>query len=182
MPAPWFTCPPRCAVACPRSRDCLAHQGYCFPSLIVFSRGIPGNHSTQRGSASSEFFAMRLRSLNNRLCVCRCPETRGWPELLVLYWMMSPTTAGWTTGRILLVCPAALSCVRFPLRQVCRLAVGDSRHGSAQGESVTEAAVAVGYDSVSAFIEMFRKMLGTTPQMYFRSKQETVPKYAVRRI
>jgi AraC-like DNA-binding protein len=46
----------------------------------------------------------------------------------------------------------------------------------AQGESVTEAAVAVGYDSVSAFIEMFRKMLGTTPQMYFRSKQETVPK------
>ena len=46
----------------------------------------------------------------------------------------------------------------------------------AQGKSVTEAAVAVGYDSVSAFIEMFRKMLGTTPQMYFRSKQEPVPK------
>jgi len=38
----------------------------------------------------------------------------------------------------------------------------------AQGKSVTEAAVTVGYDSVSAFIEMFRKMLGTTPQMYFR--------------
>jgi AraC-like protein len=49
--------------------------------------------------------------------------------LHVLCWMMSPTTAGWTTGRILLVCPAALSCVRFPLRWVCRLAVGDSRHG-----------------------------------------------------
>jgi methylphosphotriester-DNA--protein-cysteine methyltransferase len=46
----------------------------------------------------------------------------------------------------------------------------------AQGKSVTEAAVAVGYDSVSAFIEMFRKMLGTTPQMYFRSKQEPLPK------
>jgi methylphosphotriester-DNA--protein-cysteine methyltransferase len=46
----------------------------------------------------------------------------------------------------------------------------------AQGESVTDAAIAVGYDSVSAFIEMFRKMLGTTPQMYFRSKQELVPK------
>jgi AraC-like DNA-binding protein len=45
----------------------------------------------------------------------------------------------------------------------------------AQGKSVTEAAVAVGYDSVSAFIEMFRKMLGTTPQMYFRTKQEPVP-------
>ena len=46
----------------------------------------------------------------------------------------------------------------------------------AQGESVTEASVAVGYDSVSAFIEMFRKMLGATPQMYFRSQQETGPK------
>ena len=46
----------------------------------------------------------------------------------------------------------------------------------AQRKSVTESAVAVGYDSVSAFIEMFRKMLGTTPQMYFRSAQEPVPK------
>jgi methylphosphotriester-DNA--protein-cysteine methyltransferase len=63
------------------------------------------------------------------------------------------------------------------------LAVGGSRHGYslrlkllAQGKSVTEAAVAVGYDSMSAFIEMFHKMLGTTPQMYFRNKQEPVPK------
>jgi AraC-like DNA-binding protein len=38
----------------------------------------------------------------------------------------------------------------------------------AQRKSVTEVAVAVGYDSVSAFIEMFRTMLGTTPQTYFR--------------
>ncbi len=37
-----------------------------------------------------------------------------------------------------------------------------------EGKSVTEAAVAVGYDSVSAFIQMFRTMLGTTPQAYFR--------------
>ena len=41
----------------------------------------------------------------------------------------------------------------------------------AQGKSVTEVAIAVGYDSVSAFIEMFRKMLGTTPQTYFRGRQ-----------
>jgi AraC-like DNA-binding protein len=40
----------------------------------------------------------------------------------------------------------------------------------AQGKSVTEAAIAVGYDSVSAFIEMFRTMLGTTPQAYFRGR------------
>ena len=46
----------------------------------------------------------------------------------------------------------------------------------AQSKSVTEVAIAVGYDSVSAFIEMFRKMLGTTPQIYFRSKQEPVLK------
>ncbi len=38
----------------------------------------------------------------------------------------------------------------------------------AQSKSVTEVAIAVGYDSVSAFIEMFRTMLGTTPQRYFR--------------
>lgn len=39
----------------------------------------------------------------------------------------------------------------------------------AQKKSVTEVAIAVGYDSVSAFIEMFRTMLGTTPQKYFRA-------------
>jgi AraC-like DNA-binding protein len=40
----------------------------------------------------------------------------------------------------------------------------------AQRKSVTEVAIAVGYDSVSAFIEMFRTMLGTTPQTYFRGR------------
>lgn len=42
----------------------------------------------------------------------------------------------------------------------------------AQKKSVTESAIAVGYDSISAFIEMFRTMLGATPQTYFRSRQE----------
>jgi transcriptional regulator GlxA family with amidase domain len=42
----------------------------------------------------------------------------------------------------------------------------------AQNKSVTEVAIAVGYDSVSAFIDMFRTMLSTTPHTYFRSKQE----------
>jgi methylphosphotriester-DNA--protein-cysteine methyltransferase len=101
----------------------------------------------------------------------------------MLCWMMLATTAGWTTGPILLVCPAVLSCVLFPLklgmsfgrwRQQARLFA--ALEMLAQGRSVTEAAVAVGNDSVSAFIEMFRKMLGTTPQMYFRSTQERVPK------
>src|SRR5216683_1780071 len=41
----------------------------------------------------------------------------------------------------------------------------------AQRKSVTEVAIAVGYDSVSAFIEMFRTMLGTTPQRYFRGRR-----------
>src|SRR6476469_6099445 len=40
----------------------------------------------------------------------------------------------------------------------------------AQKKPVTEVAIAVGYDSVSAFIEMFRSMMGTTPQKYFRSR------------
>jgi AraC-like DNA-binding protein len=42
----------------------------------------------------------------------------------------------------------------------------------AQRKSVTEVAFAVGYNSVSAFIEMFRTMLGSTPQIYFRGRQE----------
>jgi AraC-like DNA-binding protein len=43
----------------------------------------------------------------------------------------------------------------------------------AQSKSVTEVAIAVGYDSVSAFIEMFRTMLGTTPQAYFRGRRSS---------
>jgi AraC-like DNA-binding protein len=42
----------------------------------------------------------------------------------------------------------------------------------AQRKSVTDVAIAVGYDSVSAFIAMFRIMLGSTPQAYFRGKQK----------
>jgi methylphosphotriester-DNA--protein-cysteine methyltransferase len=42
----------------------------------------------------------------------------------------------------------------------------------AQNKSVTEVAIAVGYDSVSAFIGMFRTMLGSTPYTYFRTKQQ----------
>ncbi len=42
----------------------------------------------------------------------------------------------------------------------------------AQRKSVTEVAMAVGYDSVSAFIGMFRTMLGSTPHTYFRTTQE----------
>jgi len=41
-------------------------------------------------------------------------------------------------------------------------------------KSVTEVAIAVGYDSVSAFIEMFRTMLGATPQTYFRGRHSKV--------
>ncbi len=38
----------------------------------------------------------------------------------------------------------------------------------AAGESVTAAGLAVGYDSTSAFIAMFKRVLGTTPGNYFR--------------
>ena len=37
----------------------------------------------------------------------------------------------------------------------------------AAGDSVTAAALAVGYDSTSAFIAMFKRVLGTTPGSYF---------------
>ena len=53
----------------------------------------------------------------------------------------------------------------------------------AQRKSVTEVAIAVGYDSVSAFIEMFRTMLGTTPQTYSEAgiRGQAVEPWAQRR-
>jgi AraC-like DNA-binding protein len=39
----------------------------------------------------------------------------------------------------------------------------------AEGEKVTYAALEAGYNTPSAFISMFRKALGTTPTLYFRS-------------
>lgn len=42
----------------------------------------------------------------------------------------------------------------------------------AEGKSVTEAAVGIGYDSVSAFIDMFRTAMGSTPQKYYKNKQK----------
>ncbi|MCU1286046.1 MAG: transcriptional regulator, AraC family [Acidobacteriales bacterium] len=41
----------------------------------------------------------------------------------------------------------------------------------AQKKSVTEVGCAVGYSSVSAFIEMFRTTLGATPQRFFRDRR-----------
>ena len=37
----------------------------------------------------------------------------------------------------------------------------------ADGQAVTTVAMEVGYDSTSAFIAMFRRVLGTTPKKYF---------------
>ena len=39
----------------------------------------------------------------------------------------------------------------------------------AEGAKVTHAALESGYSTPSAFISMFRKMLGTTPRLYFRT-------------
>jgi len=48
-----------------------------------------------------------------------------------------------------------------------QLHVGLALQRLAQGELVTNIASDLGYESVSAFISMFRRMLGTTPARYF---------------
>lgn len=48
-----------------------------------------------------------------------------------------------------------------------QLHVGLSLQRLAMGESVTSIAIDLGYESTSAFIAMFRRMLGTTPARYF---------------
>ncbi|HYL75072.1 MAG TPA: helix-turn-helix transcriptional regulator [Bryobacteraceae bacterium] len=49
----------------------------------------------------------------------------------------------------------------------------------AQGESITDVAIAVGYNSVSAFIEVFHAALGTTPQAYFGRRKRRSPQQGV---
>jgi AraC-like DNA-binding protein len=48
-----------------------------------------------------------------------------------------------------------------------QLHVGLALQGLASGQSVTNVALDLGYESTSAFIAMFRRMLGTTPARYF---------------
>lgn len=45
----------------------------------------------------------------------------------------------------------------------------------AAGDSVTAAGLAVGYDSTSAFIAMFKRVLGTTPGNYFKQEPAGPP-------
>jgi AraC-like DNA-binding protein len=44
----------------------------------------------------------------------------------------------------------------------------------AEGAKITQAALEAGYSTPSAFISMFRKTLGTTPTLYFRSGNKKV--------
>src|SRR5699024_7100570 len=48
-----------------------------------------------------------------------------------------------------------------------QLHVGLALQGLASGETVTSAAINLGYESPSAFIAMFKRMVGTTPARYF---------------
>jgi AraC-like DNA-binding protein len=43
----------------------------------------------------------------------------------------------------------------------------------AAGDSVTDAALAVGYDCTSAFIAMFKRVIGTTPGSYYRDERSS---------
>ncbi|MBB2971105.1 helix-turn-helix transcriptional regulator [Mesorhizobium sp. RMAD-H1] len=56
-----------------------------------------------------------------------------------------------------------------------QLHVGLALQRLAQGELVTNVAGELGYESISAFIAMFRRMLGTTPARYFGEMVSGVP-------
>ncbi|TIL78669.1 MAG: helix-turn-helix transcriptional regulator, partial [Mesorhizobium sp.] len=43
----------------------------------------------------------------------------------------------------------------------------------ADGEPITRVALDLGYDSVPAFITMFKRMLGTSPRGYMRGARDT---------
>ena len=63
-----------------------------------------------------------------------------------------------------------------------QLHVGLALQRLAAGDLVTNIAGDLGYESVSAFIAMFRRMLGTTPARYFEtalSMQGTIDKISV---
>lgn len=60
-------------------------------------------------------------------------------------------------------CETGMSFVRW--RQ--QLHIGLALQRLAQGEQVTNIAADLGYESVSAFISLFRRILGTTPARYF---------------
>jgi AraC-like DNA-binding protein len=58
-------------------------------------------------------------------------------------------------------------------RKETGMSFGEWRQLLARGESVTSTALEVGYDSTSAFIAAFSKVLGTTPGRYYRLDRET---------
>lgn len=45
----------------------------------------------------------------------------------------------------------------------------------ADGETVTRVALDAGYESVPAFTTMFKRMLGTSPKLYFKSREAVAP-------
>ena len=168
---------------CPGRRVCLVHPGYCLRSFSVFSHGIPGTRSTQRRKrlitvlrdeiAQPEQQPLRLPLPGDKrlarvahALLDDVGDDRGLDD-----WARF---AGMSRRTFMRAFSAEVGMSFGRWRQQVRLFA--ALEMLAQGKSVTEAAVAVGYDSVSAFIEMFRKMLGTTPQMYFRSMQEPLPK------
>jgi AraC-like DNA-binding protein len=57
-----------------------------------------------------------------------------------------------------------------------QLHIGVALQRLAAGQLVTVVAGDLGYESVSAFIAMFRRMLGTTPTRYFSDQMPASPR------
>lgn len=83
--------------------------------------------------------------------------------------LSTQTGASQRTLERLFLSETGMTCGRW--RQQCRLLAAFSR--LAQGDSVTEVSLAMGYQNTSAFIAIFKTVFGITPGKYFHNQKSS---------
>ncbi|HET6489305.1 MAG TPA: helix-turn-helix transcriptional regulator [Syntrophales bacterium] len=151
--------------------------------LIVFSTTLPRFY--EPGSLAGRTMALIVDLLEFRdtvpldLPIPRDPRLRKIFDLLSVQPADGRTVEDWgvrvgASGRTLSRLFRSETGMSFhQWRQQLRLLEATRLLG--QGESVTNIALDVGYNSLSAFVSVFRRTLGVTPGRYFRGDSATPP-------